>query len=75
MLKVSNLFEDKKFLDTQAFKSWSPKMKEAVSHMFEMIDEDGNIQDQFETAIEIVSKKHNVSKEDIETYIDNELGL
>ena len=50
-------------------------MKEAVSHMFEMIDEDGNIQDQFETAIEIVSKKHNVSKEDIETYIDNELGL
>ena len=60
MLKVSNLFEDKKFLDTQAFKSLSPKMKEAVSHMFEMIDEDGNIQDQFETAIEIVSKNDNI---------------
>ena len=75
MLKVSNLFEDKKFLDTQAYQRLSPKMKEAVSHMFELVNEDKNIHDQFETAIDIVSKKHNVSKEDIETYIDNELGL
>ena len=42
MLKVSKIFEDKKFLDTQAFKNLSPKMKEAISHMFEMIDEDRN---------------------------------
>lgn len=75
MLKVSNLFENKKFLDTQAYHSLSPKMKEAVSDMFQLVDEDKNIHDQFENAIDIVSKKHNVSKEDIETYIDNELGL
>ena len=75
MLKVSKIFEDKKLLESDAFNSLSPKMKSAVSTMIDMVDEDKNILDEFENAINVVAKKHDVKKEDIETYIDKELGL
>tara|TARA_B100001287_G_C22604520_1_gene492019 strand:- start:55 stop:282 length:228 start_codon:yes stop_codon:yes gene_type:complete len=75
MLKVSKIFENKKLLESVAFNSLSPKMKSAVSTMIDMVDEDKNILDEFENAMNVVAKKHDVKKEDIETYIDKELGL
>jgi len=72
MLKVSNIFEDKRFLETESFNSLSPKMKDAVSSMFEMINDDKDIVNEVDRAIEKVVKEHGVKKEDIESYIEDE---
>tara|TARA_B100000902_G_scaffold323295_1_gene317014 strand:+ start:1196 stop:1438 length:243 start_codon:yes stop_codon:yes gene_type:complete len=72
MLKVSNIFEDKRFLETESFNSLSPKMKDAVSSMFEMINDDKDIVNEVDRAIEKVAKEHGVKKEDIESYIEDE---
>ena len=62
MLKVSKIFENKKLLESVAFNSLSPKMKSAVSTMIDMVDEDKNILDEFENAMNVVAKKHDVKK-------------
>ena len=72
MLKVSNIFEDKRFLETESFNSLSPKTKDAVSSMFEMINDDKDIVNEVDRAIEKVAKEHGVKKEDIESYIEDE---
>ena len=72
MLKVSNIFEDKRFLETESFNSLSPKMKDAVSSMFEMINDDKDIVNEVDRAIEKVVKEYGVKKEDIESYIEDE---
>jgi len=73
MTKVSKIFEENKLIDSKSFNSLSPVMKEAVKDMFKLINNKGNIILNVENAVEKVSKFHNVNKDDIEEYFDDEL--
>ena len=48
-------------------------MKEAVNDVMKLIKNEGNLIFNFENAIKKVCEFHNVDKDDIEEYFDNEL--
>ena len=49
-------------------------MKEAVNDVFKLVKNEGNLIFNFDNAIEKVAKFHNVNKNDIEDYFDNEVN-
>ena len=48
-------------------------MKEAINDTMKLVKNDGNLLMNFENAIDKVAEFHNVNKDDIEEYFDNEL--
>ena len=56
MPKVSKIFEDKKLINSKAYNSLSPVMKEAVNDMFKMINNKGNIILNVENAVDKVAE-------------------
>ena len=73
MQKVSQLVQNNQAFNSNAFKNLSPLMKEAVNDVFKLVKSDGNLLFNFENAINKVAEFHNVNKDDIEEYFDNEL--
>jgi len=59
--------------NSNAYKNLSPVMKEAVTDVMKLIENQGNLIFNFENAIKKVCEFHNVDKDDIEKYFDNEL--
>ena len=56
-LKLSNIIERDLYIDSDSFKSLSPKMKDAVKEIFESIkDNTDDIINTFETTIDKVAK-------------------
>ena len=51
----------------------SPVLKEAINDTMKLVKSDGNLLFNFENAINKVAEFHNVNKDDIEEYFDNEL--
>jgi len=49
-------------------------MKEAVNDVLKLVKNEGNLIFNFNNAIEKVAKFHNVDKDDIEEYFDNEVN-
>ena len=72
MPKVSKIFEDKKLINSKAYNSLSPVMKEAVNDKFKMINNKGNIILNVENAVDKVAEFHKINKETLYQYIEKE---
>ena len=74
-MKLSQLIQEQQKFNSQSFKNLTPKLKEAVNDIFKLIEkEQGNVINKFESSIEKVSKFHNVNKEEIENFFDDEIN-
>jgi len=72
-MKLSQLVQSNQTFNSNAYKNLSPVMKEAVTDIMKLIENQGNLIFNFENAIKKVCEFHNVDKDDIEEYFDNEL--
>ena len=78
-MKLSNIIEDYNIHDSTAFKSLSPKMKEAATDLFKMLDieSDNRVNEDFTDNIEkcilSVCEKHKIEKEKLLDYIELEV--
>ena len=72
-MKLSQLVQSNQTFNSKSYKSLSPVMKEAVTDIMKLIENQGNLIFNFENAIKKVCEFHNVDKDDIEEYFDNEL--
>jgi len=73
-MQVSRIVKGNLQIDSKAFKDLSPKMKEAVSDVFKLIEkETGDIIRKFEGAVNKVSEFHNINLEEFDEYFDNEI--
>jgi len=72
-MKLSQLVQSNQTFNSNAYKNLSPVMKEAVTDVMKLIENQGNLIFNFENAIKKVCEFHNVDKDDIEEYFDNEL--
>jgi len=74
MQKVSQLVQTQQAFNSNSFKNLSPVLKEAINDTMKLVkNEEGNLVVSFENAINKVADHHNVNKDDIEEYFDNEL--
>ena len=73
-MKLSQLVENNQTFNSNSFKDLSPVMKEAVNDVLKLVKNEGNLIFNFNNAIEKVAKFHNVDKDDIEEYFDNEVN-
>jgi len=72
-MKLSQLVQSNQTFNSNAYKNLSPVMKEAVTDVMKLIENQGNLIFNFENAVKKVCEFHNVDKDDIEEYFDNEL--
>jgi len=73
-LKLSNIVEQNKLFDSKSFRELSPKLKEAVSDVFKLIKNEGNLIFNFENAVNKVAEQHNVNTKLLYDYFDNEVN-
>jgi CRISPR/Cas system endoribonuclease Cas6 (RAMP superfamily) len=71
--RVSDLFEEKKTIDSNSFTSLSPVMKEAVETVLKLSSPDGDVIKTFDEAVDKTATQYKVNKQDIIDYFDNEL--
>ena len=73
-LKLSNIVEKDLYIDSDSFKSLSPKMKDAVREIFENIKEStDDIIKSFEGAVDKVAEKYNINTKLFDDYFDREI--
>ena len=73
-LKLSNIVEKDLYIDSDSFKSLSPKMKDAVREIFESIKENtDDIIKSFEGAVDKVAEKYNINTKLFDDYFDREI--
>ena len=73
-LKLSNIVEKDLYIDSDSFKSLSPKMKDAVREFFESIKEStDDIIKSFEGAVDKVAEKYNINTKLFDDYFDREI--
>ena len=73
-LKLSNIVEKALYIDSESFKSLSPKMKDAVREIFESIKEStDDIIKSFEGAVDKVAEKYNINTKLFDDYFDREI--
>jgi len=73
-LKLSNIVERELYIDSDSFKSLSPKMKDAVKDIYERIQkETGDIIKEFEGAVDKAAEFHNINTKVLYDYFDKEL--
>jgi len=73
-LKLSNIVERELYIDSDSFKSLSPKMKDAVKDVYERIQkETGDIIKVFEGAVDKAAEFHNINTKILYDYFDKEL--
>jgi len=73
-LKLSNIVERELYIDSDSFKSLSPKMKDAVKDIYERIQkETGDIIKVFEGAVDKAAEFHNINTKILYDYFDKEL--
>mgnify|MGYP006246699091 FL=1 len=73
-LKLSNIVERDLYIDSDSFKSLSPKMKDAVREIFESIKEStDDIIKSFEGAVDKVAEKYNINTKLFDDYFDREI--
>ncbi|OUV97435.1 MAG: hypothetical protein CBD14_08390 [Proteobacteria bacterium TMED154] len=73
MQKVSQLIQTQQAFNSKSYNDLSPVLKEAINDTMKLVKSDGNLLFNFENAINKVAEFHNVNKDDIEEYFDNEL--
>ena len=73
-LKLSNIVERDLYIDSDSFKSLSPKMKDAVKEIFESIkDSTDDIIKTFEGAVDKAAENYNINTKALYDYFDREL--
>jgi len=73
-LKLSNIVERDLYIESESFKSLSPKMKDAVKDVYEKIQkETGDIIKVFEGAVDKAAEFHNINTKILYDYFDKEL--
>jgi len=73
-LKLSNIVERELYVDSDSFKSLSPKTKDAVKDIYEKIQkETGDIIKVFEGAVDKAAEFHNINTKILYDYFDKEL--
>jgi len=73
-LKLSNIVERDLYIDSDSFKSLSPKMKDAVKEIFESIKHNtDDIINTFEGAVDKVAEKYKSNTKFFNDYFDNEI--
>ena len=80
-MKTSNIFEDFNVVDSNAYKSLSPKMKKAVNEFYKMLDnrhdngsyQDDNFCENIEDCVKKTILKHDIKKEQLLDYIELEV--
>jgi hypothetical protein len=78
MLRVSDIVENNKLFDSNAYKGLPPVMQSAVKEVFEIIEKDkditaDNIVVKFESALDDVATLNSLEKEQLEQYFDEEI--
>ncbi len=71
---ISNLFEEKKLVDSKTFNSLQPLHKEAVTDFFKILEKEDseNIVMNVEESVDKVSDFHNINTSVIYNYIEAE---
>jgi len=73
-LKLSNIVERDLYIDSDSFRTLSPKMKDAVREIFESIkDNTDDIIKSFEGAVDKVAEKYNINTKLFDDYFDKEI--
>jgi len=71
---VSRIVKENLQIDSRSFRDLSPKMKEAVSDVFKLIEkEQGNVIKRFENAVNKIAEFHNINVEQLDEYFDKEI--
>ena len=73
-LKLSNIVERELYIDSDSFKSLSPKVRAAVKDIYERIQkETGDIIKVFEGTVDKAAEFHNINTNILYDYFDKEL--
>jgi TRAP-type C4-dicarboxylate transport system substrate-binding protein len=71
---ISRIVKENLEIDSKAYNNLSPKMKDAISDVFKLVEEKaGTIVEKFESAIKEVAAIHNLEVKQIEDYFDKEV--
>jgi hypothetical protein len=74
-MKLSQLVQSNQTFNSNTYKNLSPVMKEAVNDVFKLVEKSqDDILKRFDKSVEKVCEFHNVNKDDIEEYFDNEVN-
>lgn len=78
MLRVSDIIEEQKLFNSNAFKQLTPVLQDAVKQIYKTIEEDENITvdnlaEKFELAVDNVATINTIEKEQLEGYFDDEI--
>jgi|TARA_B110000444_G_scaffold94146_1_gene88990 hypothetical protein len=78
MLRVSDIVEEQKLFDSNAFKQLTPVLQDAVKQVYKTIEEDDdinadNLAEKFELAVDNVATINVIEKEQLEGYFDDEI--
>jgi hypothetical protein len=78
MLRVSDIVEEQKLFNSNAFKQLTPVLQDAVKQIYKTIEEDENITadnlaEKFELAVDNVATINTIEKEQLEGYFDDEI--
>tara|TARA_B100000902_G_scaffold285856_1_gene271902 strand:+ start:1092 stop:1358 length:267 start_codon:yes stop_codon:yes gene_type:complete len=79
MLRVSDIVEEQKLFNSNAFKQLTPVLQDAVKQIYKTIEEDENITadnlaEKFELAVDNVATINTIEKEQLEGYFDDEIA-
>ena len=73
-LKLINIVERELYIDSDSFKSLSPKLKDAVKEIFESIkDNTDDIIKTFEGAVDKAAEHYNINTKLLYDYFDKEI--
>lgn len=73
-MKLSQLVQNNQTFNSNTYKNLSPVMKEAVNDIFKLVEKSqDDILKRFDKSVEKVCEFHNINKEQIEKYFDDEL--
>ena len=73
-MQVSQIVKQNLLIDSNAYNSLSPIMKDAVKDVFSLYENaKGTIVERFESAIKEVAALHNLEVKQIEDYFDKEV--
>ena len=71
---VSRLVKENLDIDSKAYNELSPKMKDAVSDVFKIVEKStGDIIKRFEGACDKVSQHYNINTKELNDYFDKEV--
>ena len=73
-MKLSQLVQSNQTFNSKSYKNLSPVMKEAVEDVMKLIEKSQkDTLTKFEGALNKVCEFHNINKEEVEKYFDNEI--